>query len=213
MRTHRARAPLLAAVVAALLPAPLAAQAGDSLHAHRGFWIGVGVGTGRAQLDCQAGCGAPTPVPSTWKGGPGLGYQIALGGTPRHNFLLGGEIGGVTRLHATHDATVVWAMFVSQVYPVPRRGLFVRAGLGIGGATLTDESLGITSDAPVESTGAAVQAGVGYDVRVGGRFALSPMAQYVTVLADGSEATIRGRTYTGPKNPGAFLVGIGFHWY
>lgn len=212
----RPRCPL-ALLVVLLLAGPLAAQTTapptPDLHDHRGFWIGFDFGPGDLQVDCSADCGLASPVPETWNGGAGMGWSLALGGTPRRNLLLGGEIGTTFRPQNTNNAALGWLMFVMRIYPSPRRGFFVHPGLGLGTAALSAPSLGFTGASAITSTGAAIQLGAGYDIRFGGRFALTPTARYVSTFSDGDELTRSGHTYHGPKNPRALVAGFGFNWY
>jgi hypothetical protein len=155
----------------------------------------------------------PSGTPQTWRGGNAGGFTLTLGGTPRQNLLIGGELGAVVKPAQTNAAGLGWLSFVSQVYPVARRGLFVRAGLGFGAATLEDDRLGLTRNNTVTTTGFSVQAGLGYDVRFG-----RPLrARADGPIRDDPRARRRDRrerpSAEGPEEPRALLVGLGFHWY
>ena len=214
-RVPRALAVLLALCVATSVgdaQQPTTTTDARDLHDHRGFWIGFGLGPGALSIDCESNCGAATPSPA-WERGRSGGFHLAMGGTPRQNLLLGGELGGQVRWRGESTATVAWISFVSQWYPRPRSGLFVRTGLGIGGAVLEDRDLGLVGDLGVSTTGFSLQGGVGYDVRFGGKFALTPFAQYVVALGDGDQTRAGGRRYQGPEVPSALHAGLSFNWY
>jgi hypothetical protein len=132
--------------------------------------------------------------PSTWDGGPGVGAQFMLGGTPRRNVLLGGEIGGVTRYQESNTSTVSWGTFVTPIYPSSRSGFFIRTGLGFGVAALTSDALGTDQPEAITTTGVALQAGLGFDFRLGGKFGLAPVAQYVIGPSEGGGTTIHVRS-------------------
>ena len=221
MRSSRRAGPAAAAtlVVAALLATPAAGTAQATVPAtapaatpdHQGFWIGFGLGAGYQSIDCSA-CG-PAPLSGKWRSGRSGGAYLAMGGTLRPNLLLGGEL--AVNLNGVEDpsASVGHLGVVAQMYPTRARRLFLRAGLGVGIALLTDSTLGFPEGQELESGGLAVRAGVGYDVRFGGRFALAPYVDVVQTLAAGDLSTVNGRRYRGPENPAVVQAGLGFHWY
>ena len=203
-----ARAGALLAVL--LLPCATAgAQAADSVH--QGFWIGVGVGTGWQGLECGA-CGPP-PVPARWKSGRTGGGYLAMGGTLRPNLLLGGEI--VVNLNAVEEpsASVGHVGVVGQLYPTRGRRLFLRAGIGVGVAILVDSARGFPEGEELGSGGLAFRAGVGYDLRVGDRFALAPYLDVMQTLASGDARRVDRLLYRGPRNPAALQAGLSLNWY
>ncbi|MGZ8376749.1 MAG: hypothetical protein ACXW0Z_05845 [Gemmatirosa sp.] len=178
---------------------------------HEGFWIGVGAGTGYQSIDCGA-CG-PAPLPAKWNSGRSGGAYLAMGGTLRSNVLLGGEFAFNINSGEDVSAAVSHLGVVAQLYPTRERRLFVRVGLGVGGALLEDPTIGFPEGEELESTGITVKAGLGYDVRFGGRFALTPYVDVVQTLSEGSIATVDGRRYRGPDNPAVLQAGLSFHWY
>lgn len=211
---HRATPPLAAALACAVLGASrLAAQAPARAPAaeHQGFWIGFGFGAGYQSIDCSA-CG-PTPLPEKWRSGRSGGTYVALGGTLRPNLLLGGEVAMNFNTLEDPSASVGHVGVVAQMYPTRARRLFLRAGLGVGIALLTDSTLGFPEGQELGSGGLSVRAGLGYDVRFGGRFALAPYVDVMQALASGEFATVAGRRYRGPENPAAVQAGISFNWY
>lgn len=192
-------------------PAPPPAARQDAATDHDGFWIGFGFGAGNLSVDCGT-CG-PGPLPREWSGGRSTAAHLAMGGTLRPNVLLGGEIVVNFNGNLQRSANVGHVGVVTQLYPRGARGLFVRAGAGIGVAILTDEALGFGEGAELTSDGVSVRAGVGYDFRFGGRFALTPYVDYSQLFSSGTAMTVNGRSYRGPENPGALQVGLSFNWY
>lgn len=192
----------------------LGAQGSPSSDAqkHQGFWIGFTAGVGTTHIECKSNCGAAT-LPQAWQSGTGSAFTFALGGTPRQNLLLGGEFGVVSRTASSSESSMGWASFIAQYYPRARSGLFLRGGVGIGLAMLEAPPLGVTGVYGVTGGGPSLEGGIGYDFRFGGKFGLAPMVQYVQAFGPGQETTVSNRRYVGPESPGAFLVGLGFHWY
>lgn len=203
-----AAALLLASATAAAQAAPAAPPTQAE---HQGFWIGVGVGTGYQAFECVA-CG-PAPLPAKWSSGRSGGGYLAMGGTLRPNLLLGGEI--AVNLNTVEDpsASVGHVGVVAQMYPTRGRQLFLRAGVGVGVAILTDSTRGFPEGQELGSGGLAFRAGIGYDVRLGGRFALAPYLDVMQALASGDVRTVDGRSYRGPRNPAALQAGLSLNWY
>jgi hypothetical protein len=208
----RATLALCTLTLCSLAPAARAQRPQDPATDHAGFFIGFGFGPGRLAIDCGE-CGVPD-AGGAFAGGTSGGFQFGMGGAVRPNVLLGGELTGwVTTGTGPRSAGVVNLAFVAQVYPRPRSGLFVRGGIGIGGAALEDETLGLVRDLALSSTGFSVKAGVGYDFRFGGGFGLAPFVDYVQLFAQGDEIVRNGQRYVGPPNPGSLQAGLSFNWY
>jgi len=211
------RRPALRIALAIALLAPLVShaqtpRAQNPATDHQGFYIGFGFGPGRLVIDCDE-CGAANSG-GAWSGGTSGGFVFGMGGAIKPNVLLGGEISAwVASANSPRNSAVGNVAFVAQVYPRPRSGLFVRAGVGIGSAILEDESLGLVGDVALASTGFSLKGGVGYDFRFGGGFGLAPFIDYVHVFAQGDEIVRGGQRYVGPPNPGSLQAGLSFNWY
>ncbi len=91
--------------------------------------------------------------------------------------------------------------FTAYYYPTPASGLFLRGGLGF--ADYQEEG----SDA---STGFGVTLGLGYDIRVGTNFSLTPVANF----SWGSVGDVQSGpgTVLGVKE-NVFQLGLGFTWH
>jgi hypothetical protein len=63
--------------------------------------------------------------------------------------------------------------------------------------------------------GVSVQGAVGYDFRFGGKFGLTPYAEYALLVGNRLEAlTSDGRRrYLGPRLPSALQAGLSVNWY
>jgi hypothetical protein len=172
-----------------------------------GFWIGFGIGATHARIDCSS-CGPLLPD-DPWEGGSGVGWYFALGGTLRPNVLLGGELNlyGKRNDAQQRDATLGALSAVLQYYPLGASGFYLKGGAGLG-ASLMAGGGGL-----IESGGWAAQGGVGYDVRIGRRFALTPFANIVQVFSEGDAGRNQGVPARGPPKPRYGQFGLGFHWY
>lgn len=152
----------LGALAAALLicrPAPAAAQESAGRH---GFWAALGVGYGSNSM---------SNVTSAYQGG-GATASIKLGGTPKSNLRLGGEVNlwtkdvnGVTESVGNISGAVYF-------YPAARGGFFVKGGVGVGSFQLSQGNSTASTD------GIGLLAGLGYDVRLGGKVSLSPVSNF-----------------------------------
>jgi hypothetical protein len=200
---------LLLAALVGLLSSPhaVAAQAMPGAQYRQGFWIGFGLGPGHGQIDC-ARCGPLLPN-DPWEGGAGIGFYLAMGGTPRPNLLVGGEVNGYGKRNESQnrDATLASAGVVAQYYPITTGRFYLKGGAGLGGSNLAG------GNGLIESTGWSLQGGAGYDLLLGRRFALVPFAHVVQVFSEGDQGHNQGQVAFGPRNPRYVQYGLGFHWY
>ncbi len=177
---------------------------------HRsGFWASVGLGPAGSELTCQD-CDV-LPEGDPWRGGSGGGLSIAIGGSLDDQLLIGGEFNhwGRTVEGNPRSAAISTLSAIIRFYPTKKTDFFLKGGLGIGGLALEGEFLRI------DNSGASIQLGLGYDIRLGQRkrFALSPFAQLVAVIAEGGQTRVAGRTITGPENPGFAQIGLAATWF
>jgi hypothetical protein len=174
---------------------------------HDGVWFGFGAGVAHARLDC-GGCGPLLPD-DPWRGGIGFGLFVAVGATLSPQLLVGGELSlyGKRNRSEQRDATIGTASGVMRYYPVTTSGLYVQGGAGPGFSTLAG------GPGLIESSGWALQAGLGYDIRSRGRFTITPYGGVVQVFSAGGVGDNRGSPARGPRNPFYVQVGLGLHWY
>ena len=133
-------------------------------NARRGFWIGLGLGYGSLgfeDFDAREG---------------GLSGQFKLGGTLSQNLLLGIQSTGWTKSFDEIDGSITFGVLAAivQFYPMRDAGLYVSGGAGIG--TLYASAFG-ESDS---ESGFGFVFGVGYDLRLGGMFSITPFANYMS---------------------------------
>ncbi len=172
MRTFRPA--VMAAVAALVLGGVAAAQAAPrglvevpDESGRRGLWGALGVGAGGESFDRRDGGGyngdlyRPT-------------ISARLGGTPNRYLRLGGEILGWIDDQGRRTESITSFLFIAQLYPAPRTGLYVKAGLGLGRSEVDfDQGFG------VGDTGFAGLVGAGWEVRVARRVYLNPAVDLV----------------------------------
>ncbi len=166
--------------------------AAQDRRAHEGFWIGLGLGVGMNLTE------APDDDPLIG----GSGY-FRLGGTLNQRFLLGGEAFGWAR--EQHDAVITHGnvMFIAMFLPRDDSGFFLKGGVGIAGATRATVE-GSTSEIRAEG-GLGTTAGLGFDVRLGGRLSFTPSINWLFLLLD---------TENGPVHANStFVFTLGLTWH
>ena len=157
------------AVALALATLSLPASAQGNPQTRQGFWISFGFGAG--SLGCDD-CEDSDRV-------NGVNFQVRAGGTLSQRLLIGGEVNGWTKTQ--DDATLTFTNVgpVLLFYPSANGGLFVKGGLGLANVEV---ELGSFS---VEDNGVGLTLGLGYDARVGRKFALTPYFDIVASSFDG----------------------------
>ncbi len=180
---------------AVALLALLGAAAARAQHpqTRKGFWIGFGFGYGSLGLSCD-GC-------SSIDRESGVSGFLKMGGTVSDKLLLGGESNGWTKKMAGRNTTAGNVSFTAYYYPTPASGLFLRGGLGFADYQVEGED---------GSVGFGFTLGVGYDIRVGKNFSLTPAANF-NWGSVGDVQTVGG-TVLGVKE-NIFQVGLGFTWH
>jgi hypothetical protein len=133
----------------------------------RGFWVGLGLGAGGEAFDLRDGAGYSGELyrPTV---------SLRLGGTPSRYLRLGGEILGWIDDQGRQTESITSILFISQLYPAPRIGFYLKGGLGLGRNQVDfDDGFG------VGDTGFAGLVGAGWEVRVGRRLYLNPAVDLV----------------------------------
>ena len=159
-----------------------------------GFWIGGGMGVGSLGVD-DGSDRSTAPV----------GY-LKLGGTLSERFLLGGEVNlwikedrGLTLTHGNVSA-------VGYFYPSSTNGFFLKAGLGMSELEIENDRVYVVGDElviefnRVSETGIGAVVGLGYDVRVGDNWSITPVLNLNAGAFDG-----------GNTNVAEFAVGVTWH--
>ena len=192
-------------VIAVLLAILTAIDVADAQGAPRpqtrqGFTAAVGLGYGSAALSCD-GCANDRES--------GVGVRLLLGGALKPNLILAGEIEGWSKELEGGTVTLAWVSFVAQWYPAAARGVFVKGGVGLSGASL--EARNGLASSKLETAGPGLVVGAGYDIRVGKNFSLTPFADFL--FAARADAKVSGNS-TNQKLGGNLLhVGLAATWH
>jgi hypothetical protein len=187
-------------VVALLVVASLPLQAQEEAinkHARKGFWISFGFGAGSLGASCD-GCGDLDRE-------TGVSGYLRLGGTISQNILIGGgtngfykDSDGIKQQFGAVSALILW-------YPSARGGLYLQGGLGYSLYSATD---GIDD---IDAGGASALLGIGYDIRLGTNFSLTP---FFNVAANGgAEAKFNDVGLGANLNTNLAQLGLGVSWH
>jgi hypothetical protein len=132
-----------------------------------GFWGALGVGAGGEAFDLRDGLGYSEQLyrPTV---------SLRLGGTPSRYVRLGGEILGWIDDQGNRTESITSILFISQFYPVPAAGFYLKGGLGLG-----RNQVDFNDGFGVGDTGFAGLLGAGWEVRVGRRWYLNPAVDLV----------------------------------
>lgn len=179
------RIPGLILVLLTTLSMPATAQ--GNAQTREGFWINFGFGAG------SLGCDDCTDEDGDDERLNGVNFQFRAGGTLSQRLLIGGEINGFTKSQDDATLTVTNIGPVLQFYPAAQGGFFLKGGLGL--ATAEFEYGGIS----LEDQGFGVTIGLGYDARVGRKFALTP---YFDILSSSFNGVSLNQV----------AIGLGFTW-
>lgn len=172
-------------LIAALVAVPQDADAQVS-PARDGFFIGVGLGGG------SFGCSTCPDRQS------GVSGHLKLGTTMSDQLLLGVESSAWTKEETGARMTHANLSAMVQFYPVATNGFFVRGGLGVSRLEVSASGPGLSLSAG--QTGLGLTAGLGYDVRVGSNFSISPYGTWGWGDFDGGSAN-------------TFQLGLGVTWH
>ena len=171
MRTLR-RSALCAAAILLLGGAAAAQDAPRGLvevkeGGRRGFWGALGLGAGGESFDLRDGAGYSAELYRPT-------ISLRFGGTPGRYLRLGGEIQTWIDDRDGGTESLTSLLFITQLYPVPTTGLYVKGGLGLGRSEVDfDDGFG------VGDTGFAGLLGAGWEVRVGRRLYLNPAVDLI----------------------------------
>lgn len=162
------------------------AQEPDARH---GFWAALGLGYGANSLSCSGGC----DFNSEAKGGATT-VALKMGGTPKSTLRLGGEVNLWVKDVSGVTESVGNISAVAYLYPSPRSGFFVKGGVGLASFQLSQGNSTASADGP------GFLAGLGYDIRLSRKIALTPVANvyygHDGDLKDGSNVVIPGIKHT-----------------
>jgi hypothetical protein len=125
-----------------------------------GFWISFGLGYGSAHEHPCDRC-ADTTV-------GGLTAFLRLGGTLSRHLLIGGEVDVWGHDYSPGTETLGSLIAALYYYPKAVGGLFLKGGLGFATYRFSHQGA-------VTGAGPGFVAGLGYDIRVGRKFSITPL--------------------------------------
>lgn len=167
-------ATFLGALFAVLVALPQGATAQGRPQTRQGFFIGFGLGGG--SFGC-AGCGSRET---------GAAGYLKFGGAVSPRLLIAGESsawtkeeGGARMSHANVSA-------IAQFYPSATSGFFLKGGLGVSRLEASVSGGGFSFSEG--ESGLGMTAGLGYDIRLGANFSLSPYGSLGWGSFDGGSA-------------------------
>jgi hypothetical protein len=132
-----------------------------------GFWGALGIGAGGEAFDLRDGLGYSEDLyrPTV---------SLRLGGTPSQYVRLGGEVLGWIDDQGDRTESITSILFISQLYPAPATGFYLKGGLGLG-----RNQVDFNDGFGVGDTGFAGLLGAGWEIRVGRRWYLNPAVDVV----------------------------------
>jgi len=127
-----------------------------------GFWGGLALGAGGEAFDLRDGRGYSEELYR-----PTVSFRA--GGTVNQSVRLGGEVLAWINERDDEVESLTSLLFIGQLYPSARTGLYLKGGLGIGRNAVEFDEGGNIGD-----TGFAGLLGAGWELRVGRRWYLNP---------------------------------------
>ena len=176
----------VACVLAAIAISAQDSTAQMNAPARDGFFIGLGLGGG------SFGCSGCVDRQS------GVSGQLKLGSALNQQWLVGVESSAWTKEESGARLTHANLSAMAQFYPVATNGFFLRGGVGISSLEIGISSGG--SSLSARETGLGLTAGLGYDVRVGSNFSISPYGTFGWGDHEGGSAN-------------TFQLGLGVTWH
>lgn len=173
---------MILAAALVVVPQDASAQA----PARDGFFIGLGLGGG--SFSCSTCVDRQS----------GVSGQLKLGTTISQQMLIGLESSAWTKEEGGARLTHANVSAMAQFYPMVTSGFFLRGGVGV--STLRAAASVDGTSFSVTERGLGLTAGLGYDVRVGNNFSVSPFGTFDWGNFDGGNAN-------------NFQLGLGVTWH
>lgn len=173
-------------LVAALVAVPQSAFAQTNAPTRDGFFIGLGLGGG--SFGCTD-CGDRQS---------GISGHLKLGSAVSEQLLLGVESTAWTKEELGARLTHANVSAMAQFYPSAANGFFLKGGIGVSTLEVSASGGGVSVSG--RETGLGLTAGLGYDVRVGGNFSVSPYGAFGWGDHEGGTAN-------------TFQLGLGVTWH
>lgn len=158
----------------AILGVPHDATAQGRPQTREGFFIGFGLGAG--SLGCED-CG------DRETGGAG---RLTIGGALSPQLLLAGESSAWTKEEGGGRLTHANVSAIVQYYLSATSGFFLKGGVGLSQLRVSASGGGFSFSATEDGLG--LTGGLGYDIRLGTNFSLTPYATYAWGNFDGGSA-------------------------
>jgi hypothetical protein len=158
-----------------------------------GFWGAISFGYGHSSLTASNGSFADSAQ------GGGVAVDLKLGGTLSPTVRLGGEVNVWTKSVSGLTENVGNVSAAIYLYPTPRSGFFVKGGAGLASYQVSQGNTTSTT------SGFGLLGGIGYDIRLGGKVSLTPVANFFWGH-DGDLSPITGIKHT------IFDIGLGVQY-
>jgi hypothetical protein len=184
----------LAAALLTLSATPVFAQRAASPASAltpRRFWGAFSLGNALASLSCSV-------CRDFSDRSVAAGLTLGVRQTPR--LYLGVQLDGWYRFSGGENDRVYSIGPIAQYYPVTKRPLFVRLGLGWAGYLATDE------DESLASRSVAAQVGGGYDFAISQSYLLTPFVSYMR--GAGGRLTLNGENASLPAGVELLQYGL-----
>jgi hypothetical protein len=185
----------LLAALAVAAPA-LSAQSSTTVPERQGFGISFGFGAGSAGADCDF-CSSERTT--------GLSGYLRLGGHVNQQLFLGVESNGWTKEEEGVTESLGFYSGVLQWYPNVASSFYLKGGVGLATYLATDDIDEITSNA------LGLTVGMGYDLKVGQRFSLTPFAN--AMFSTKGELNFNDESTGLNVSANLIQVGLGFTWH
>lgn len=181
----------VASAALALQAAPAAAQT------HDGLFFGAGLGWGSAKVESDDF--GQTDRQGSWT------LNLRVGTTLNARLLAGVEMNGWFDSENGNSVSLFDSTIAVYYYPTDRP-LFVKGGLGLSRADFDT-----AGDVKVSGIGAGLMAGAGYDIEIGHRTAVTPMA--TVWLGKPGDMKFEGVTLLRGFKHNVFEVGVAVSFY
>ena len=152
---------------------------GQESRTHQGFWISFGLGGGW-NLTRNLGLAQTSEA--------GVAFDLRLGGTPSEKLLVGGEVIGWARTEGDLTVSRGNTNFTVMYYPSVQSGVYLKAGVGV--ATFMTSLSFLNTTTTTSNSGFGSTAGIGWDVKLGKNFYLTPGLDFLYQRVEDTDNTI-----------------------
>lgn len=160
-----------------------------------GFRAAVGLGFGSSGISCD-GCSSSRDN--------SVSGILRFGGSIRPGVVLGGQVTSWAKNVDGGTESLTFVTFVTQWYPQPRQGFFVLGGVGVAAMDATGDG------AELRTNSLGLQAGIGYDINLTPRFAITPYADLL--YGTGGNVQVNGTTTNLNVSSNLVHFGVAASW-